>query len=137
MVRPRTIIELKDGVKVELLFTPSMYAIARRRGMRIEADASDAASVMKAYTELMYLAALNAHEVMRFDDPSLGEFPYRLIDFVEWSALCPDGFTSALDVAVQNVLGKSLDELKGEKPAEPSKKNSNSTTTTRRWRSSL
>lgn len=123
MVRPRKTIELKDGVKVELLFTPSMYAIARRRGMRIEADASDAASVMKAYTELMYLAALNAHEVMRFDDPSLGEFPYRLIDFVEWSAVRQEEFLSALDVAVQNVLGKSLDELKGEKPAEPSKKN--------------
>lgn len=123
MVQPRTTIELKDGVKVELLFTPSMYAIARRRGMRIEADASDAASVMKAYTELMYLAALNAHEVMRFDNPSLGEFPYRLIDFVEWSAVRQEEFVSALDVAVQNVLGKSLDELKGEKPAEPSKKN--------------
>lgn len=123
MVQPRTTIELKDGVKVELLFTPSMYAIARRRGMRIEADASDAAAVMRAYTELMYLAALNAHEVMRFDDPTLGEFPYRLIDFVEWSAARQEEFVSALDVAVQSVLGKSLDELKREKPAEPSKKN--------------
>ena len=123
MVRPRTTIELKDGVKVELLFTPSMYAIARRRGMKIEADASDAAAVMKAYTELMYIAALNAHEVMRFDDPSLGEFPHRLIDFVEWSAVRQEEFVSALDVAVQNVLGKSLDELKQEKPDEPSKKN--------------
>lgn len=123
MVQPRTTIELKDGVKVELLFTPSMYAIARRRGMRIEADASDAAAVMRAYTELMYLAALNALEVMRFDDPTLGEFPYRLIDFVEWSAARQEEFVSALDVAVQSVLGKSLDELKREKPAEPSKKN--------------
>ena len=123
MVRPRTTIELKDGVKVELLFTPSMYAVARRRGMKIEADASDAAAVMKAYTELMYIAALNAHEVMRFDDPSLGEFPHRLIDFVEWSAVRQEEFVSALDVAVQNVLGKSLDELKQEKPDEPSKKN--------------
>ncbi len=123
MVRPRTTIELKDGVKVELLFTPSMYAIARRRGMKIEADASDAAAVMKAYTELMYIAALNAHEVMRFDDPSLGEFPHRLIDFVEWSAVRQEEFVSALDVAVQNILGKSLDELKQEKPDEPSKKN--------------
>lgn len=123
MTSPRTSIELKEGVRVELLFTPSMYAVARRRGMRIEADASDPAAVMRAYTELMYLAALNAHEVMRFDDPALGEFPYRLIDFVEWSALRQDEFTSALDVAVQNVLGKSLDELKREKPAEPLKKN--------------
>lgn len=123
MVRPRITIELKDGVRVELLFTPSMYAVARSRGMRIEADASDSAAVMRAYTQLMYLAALNAHEVMRFDDPALGEFPYRLIDFVEWSAVRQEEFVSALDVAVQNVLGKSLDELKQEKPAEPSKKN--------------
>lgn len=118
MTRPRTTVEIAEGVKVELLFTPSMYAIARRRGMRIEADRDDPAQVMMAYTELMYLAALNAHEVRLYDDPSLGEFPYRLIDFVEWSAVNPDEFSRVLDLALRCVLGKGIDDLKKEEAAK-------------------
>lgn len=124
MTSPRTTVELKEGVKVELLFTPSMYALARRRGMKIEADTADPAQVMMAYTQIMYLAALNAHEVIRYDNPSAGDFQYRLIDFVEWSARRPDEFNRVLDVALQCILGKSIDELKKEaKPDGDVKKN--------------
>lgn len=122
MMRCRHVIELKEGVEVELLFTPSMYAVARRRGLRIEVeDPSDSAAVMMAYTQLMYVAALNAHEVRLYDEPGLGEFPYRLIDFVEWSASNQEEFMETMDIALQCVIGKGLKELKDEKP-EPSKK---------------
>lgn len=123
MMRCRHIVELKEGVKVELLFTPSMYAVARRRGLRIEVeDTSDSAAVMMAYTKLMYVAALNAHEVKLYDAPALGEFPYRLIDFVEWSAARQDEFMDTLDIALRCVLGKGLKELEGEKPEASKKK---------------
>lgn len=118
MTSPRTMIELKEGVKVELLFTPSMYAVARRRGMHIEADTNDVAQVMMAYTQLMYLAALNAHEVLKFDDPALGDFPYMLMDFVEWSAASPAEFRMVLDIALQCIIGKSIAELEKEPAPE-------------------
>lgn len=123
MMGCRHMVELKEGVKVELLFTPSMYAVARRRGLRIEiGDPSDSAAVMMAYTELMYVAALNAHEVKIYDDPGLGEFPYRLIDFVEWSAVRQDEFTETLDVALRCIIGRGLKELEKETPKESVKK---------------
>lgn len=118
MTSPRTVLELKAGVKVEVLFTPSMYMHARRRGMHIEAEADDPAQVMMAYTQVMYLAAINAHEVRRFDDPALGDFPYSLMDFVEWSSACPDEFRRVLNTALQCIIGKSLAELEKEPAPE-------------------
>lgn len=120
----RTKIELKEGVRVELLFTPSMYAVARRRGMHIEAEADDVSQVMMAFTQLIYLAALNAHEVLKFDSPGLGNFRYSLMDFVEWSAASPDEFRRVLDIALQCIIGKSIAELEKEPvPEKDVKKN--------------
>ena len=63
MVQVLHMIRLKGGEQVELLATPALFAIAKRRGWTIEADADNAAEVFSAYTKLIYLAALNAWEV--------------------------------------------------------------------------
>ena len=82
MVQVLHMITLKGGEQVELLATPALFAIAKRRGWTIEADAANAAAVFSAYTKLIYLAALNAWEVRRYDSPEMGECSYRLMDFV-------------------------------------------------------
>lgn len=123
MIRARHQIEMCDGVKVDLLFTPSMYAVARRRGLSIAVEnREDSAEVLMAYTKLMYVAALNAREVQLFDDPSLGELPYRLMDFVEWTSVRQEEFTETLDVALRCILGRGLKELEKETPKESVKK---------------
>lgn len=100
-------IKMKGGV-VELLATPALFSIARRRGMTIEAEADNTAEVFSAYTKMVYLAALNAWEVRRYDDPMMGDCPYRLMDFVEWSSANPEEFVKAIDFILSALTGKEL-----------------------------
>lgn len=93
---------------MELLATPALFAIARRRGMTIEADSDNVAEVFSAYTRLLYLAALNAWDVRRYDNPSMGECPYTLMDFVEWSSNDREGFVEAISFALAALTGKEL-----------------------------
>ncbi len=107
MVQVLHTIKMKGGV-VELLATPALFAIARRRGMTIEADSDNVAEVFSAYTRLLYLAALNAWDVRRYDNPSMGECPYTLMDFVEWSSNDREGFVEAISFALAALTGKEL-----------------------------
>lgn len=86
MVQVLHIIKMKGGAQVELLATPALFDIAKKKGMSIEADADNVTEVYSAYTKLVYLAALNAWEVRRYDAPDMGECPYKLMDFVEWAS---------------------------------------------------
>lgn len=101
-------IRLKGGEQVELLATPALFAIAKRRGMTIEADADNAADVFSAYTKLIYLAALNAWEVRRYDAPQMGECHYRLMDFVEWASGDAEAFVKAVNFILVALTGKEL-----------------------------
>lgn len=123
MIRSRHQIELKDGVKVDMLFTPSMYARGRERGIRIEiADTGDLLQVTEAYTKLMYLGAINAWEAMRFDDPGMGEFPHQYIDFVAWCGEHPREFRKIIGEIVECITGKSLSDFSKENDAQGLKK---------------
>ena len=103
-------ITMKGGAHVELLATPALFGIAKRRGMTIEADADNAAEVFSAYTKMIYLAALNAWEVRRFDNPDMGECGYRLMDFVEWASYDAEAFAKAIEFVLYALTGKELKE---------------------------
>ena len=108
MIQVLHTIKMKGGAQVELLATPALFAIARKRGMTIEADSDNVAEVFSAYTRLLYLAALNAWDVRRYDDPGMGDFPYKLMDFVEWASADMDGFVKAISFVLAALTGKEL-----------------------------
>lgn len=142
MIQVLHMIKLKGGEQVELLATPALFAIAKRRGMTIEADADNAADVFSAYTKLIYLAALNAWEVRRYDAPQMGECHYRLMDFVEWASGDADAFVKAVNFILVALTGKELKDYNtGEEKAPENeekdvKKKSTSSWTTRLLRRS-
>ena len=119
MVQVLHMITLKGGEQVELLATPALFAIAKRRGMTIEADAENAADVFNAYTKLIYLAALNAWEVRRYDAPQMGECTYRLMDFVEWASNDGEAFVKAVNFVLAALTGKELNDYASEGAKTP------------------
>lgn len=142
MIQVLHMIKLKGGEQVELLATPALFAIAKRRGMTIEADADNAADVFSAYTKLIYLAALNAWEVRRYDAPQMGECHYRLMDFVEWASGDAEAFVKAVNFILVALTGKELkdyntgEEKSPENEEKDVKKKSTSSWTTRLLRRS-
>ena len=123
MVQVLHTIRMKGGV-VELLATPALFAIAKRKGMAIEANTADGADVLTAYTKLIYLAALNAWEVRRYDAPEMGECQYKLMDFVEWASGNVDEFVKAINFVLSALTGKELKDYatEGAKPSETAEK---------------
>lgn len=151
MIQVLRTIRLKGGEQVELLATPALFGIAKRKGMTIEADADNIPEVMSAYTKLVYLAALNAWEVRRFDAPEMGDCHYKLMDFAEWASADMEEFTKTINFLLCALTKKELKDYtnEGVKPSEtaektadtPSeeevKKKSTSTWITRLFRRSL
>jgi len=107
MVQVLHTIKMKGGV-VELLATPALFGIAQRKGMTIEADSDNASEIYSAYTKLIYLAALNAWEVRRYDSPEMGECEYKLMDFVEWASNDAEGFVNAINFVLSALTHKEL-----------------------------
>lgn len=108
MVQVLHIIKMKGGAQVELLATPALFAIAKRRGLEIKADTTDGSDVLSAYTKLIYLAALNAWEVRRYDAPEMGECQLKLMDFVEWASGNSEEFVKAVNFVLAALTGKEL-----------------------------
>ena len=54
-----------DGVRRELLITPSLYKICQERGWEIQGKSAE--DIFPAYTKLLYASAVNAYEVRKFD----------------------------------------------------------------------
>lgn len=126
MVQVLHTIKIKGGV-VELLATPALFGIAQRKGMTIEADSDNASEIYSAYTKLIYLAALNAWEVRRYDNPSMGECKYQLMDFVEWASNDAEGFVNAINFVLSALTHKELKDYatEGAKPSETAEKTAN------------
>ena len=108
MVQVLEVIKMRGGAQVELLATPALFAIARRKGMKIEADAKNVAEVYEAYSKLLYLAAINAWEVRRYDKPDMGECPYQLMDFVEWCSEDAERFGKAVNFVLCALTNKDI-----------------------------
>lgn len=111
MARVRQILEI-GGRQIDLLFTPSIYAVAKRRGFTIEiTDAENLAEVLELYAKLVYLAALNALEAKRFDNPAEPDLPVGYIDVAAWAAEHSEDFMQLVDGAIEALTGKSLKEV--------------------------
>lgn len=119
MVQVLDMITLKGGAKVEILATPALFDIARKKGMTIEADASNTNEVFSAYTKLVYLGVLNAWDVRRYDDASMGDCPHRLMDVVEWASTNPDAFVKTINFILSALTGKDLKDYATEEAKDP------------------
>ena len=109
-------IQLKDGVEVETLFTPHLFSYRDEKGLSLTADTSDINSVIEAYADLYYLAAINAWELD--GRGTVEDFPYTRGDFHEYASANTKAFAKDLDFAVLALTGKPAKELVSEKEKE-------------------
>ncbi len=111
MIKSRYDIELREGVKVEMLFTLALFGIAKKRGISLELEANaDTDDRLTYYIKLMYLAAILAWEYNAIESPSIGEFPYKMIDFAEWSGDHPLQFAKIIKGASSAIAGVEVDD---------------------------
>ena len=121
MERTRTSIELKDGVAVEILVTPALYSVARRRGIDLVADMNDG-DVYGSYVKMFYCAAISAWDVAAVDDPGKGEFPYKFSDIYEWAWADTARLARMVAFMYEALTGKRFGDI-GKEAAEGVKKN--------------
>ena len=113
MVPVRKQVEISEGVKVELLFTPrlSMYQGTVAPLPELAGDAGVVA-VMERYADIMYFAALNAWELDGHG--SVNDFPHTRGDFHGWMSADPRGFAEGVKFAVSALTGKTAGQLLAE-----------------------
>lgn len=109
MHNTRQYIEVR-GERRELLFTPSLYKIAKDRGWSITAT-SNFADIQSAYIKLIYAAAVNSYEVNKFDNPDTPELGIQLIDIEEWAMINREQFGKLIVIAAELMTGKTMKEL--------------------------
>jgi len=116
MIPVRTTVEISDGVKVELLFTPRVSVYEETVGPLPDISGeTDFLRVMERYADIFYFAALNAWEL---DGHGTAEdFPHKRGDFHGWMSADPKGFAATVRFAVAALTGKSLSQI--EKEAKP------------------
>jgi len=110
MERTRNTIELREGVTVEILVTPALYAEAKRRGIDLTADAN-AGDVYGSYIKTIYCAAISAWEVAAVDDPKMGAFPYKYADFYDWAWADRDRLMAMIAFVYEALTGKRFEDL--------------------------
>lgn len=123
MVPVRKTVEISEGVKVDLLFTPrlSIYQDAVAPLPEMNGDAG-IIQVMERYADIMYFAALNAWELDGHG--TVEDFPHRRGDFHGWMNADPKGFAAGVNFAVCALTGKTTRQLlaEEEKAREEQKK---------------
>jgi hypothetical protein len=112
MITLRREIQLKEGVKVETLFTPHLFSYKDVKGLALETG-DNPVQVMETYADLYYLAAINAWELD--GKGTVEDFPFTRGDFHEYAAINPRVFGKDVDFAVMALTGKSAKELVIEK----------------------
>jgi len=111
MIRTRYTITPREGVKTELLFTLSLFAIAKRRGVALAVeDFGDTTQRMDFFIKLIWCAAHNAWEYRRMEDPSLGDLDLSILDVAEWAGDHPKDFAAIIRGASEAISGKELPE---------------------------
>lgn len=110
MVPVRKTVEISEGVKVELLFTPrlSLYQETVAPLPKLDKDAG-IVPVMERYADIMYFAALNAWELDGHG--TVDDFPLKRGDFHGWMQADPKGFAEGVKFAVAALTGKSAKQL--------------------------
>lgn len=123
MVPVRKTVEISEGVKVDLLFTPrlSVYQDSVSKLPELGDDAG-IVQVMERYADIMYFAALNAWELDGHG--TVEDFPHKRGDFHGWMSADPKGFAAGVNFAVCALTGKTTRQLlaEEEKAREEQKK---------------
>lgn len=107
MDKLRHTIEVKEGVKVEMLFTPRLYRYKGTQGVTFEADKSNLADMFGLYADIMFCAAMNAWTLKGNDE---ADAPFEREDFHIFQAIYPKEFAAILNVAIKALTGKDLAE---------------------------
>lgn len=119
-------ITIKDGVSVRLLITPSLFSVAKRKGISLEvSDTTDVHGTLELYIKVLWLSAINYVEAEKMDNPDVEDFKYKYLDFAQWAGENKKEFYKLVTVAVECLSGKSAKELleEGIKAPEGEKKN--------------
>jgi hypothetical protein len=113
-------IEIREGQKVAMLFTPRLYAFKGTEGVTFEQEGADMLAVYALYADVMFCAALNHWTLTH---PADEEFPYNRVDFHEYSVTHRKSFEKAVIFAMEALSGKSVRELmeNAKKTAETAK----------------
>lgn len=118
MVPVRKTVEISDGVKVELLFTPRISAYKEAFPPLNNGNGNDEfMSVMESYADIMFFAALNAWELDGHG--TVDDFPHKRGDFHGWMSADPKGFGNAVKFAACALTGKSVKELAAQEEKVP------------------
>ena len=105
MRQVRTHVELRQGERVELLFTPRLYMFKGEQGATLDNDTQDLMQVYALYADLMFCAALN---LWTLEGKDKEDAPFRRADFHEFSSANPKAFGKALNFALEALTGKSM-----------------------------
>lgn len=118
MVPVRTTVEIAEGVRVELLFTPRLSMYQEHFGALPELpNGTDFLKVMERYADIFFFAALNAWELDGHG--TIDDFPHRRGDFHGWMTADPKGFGDAVKFAVRALTGKTEAQLLKEQEKTP------------------
>jgi hypothetical protein len=107
MRQVRTDIEIRQGEKVGLLFTPRLYSFEGESGVTFKADTSSLNDMYALYADILYCSALN---LWTLQGGEKDEFPYTRVDFHAFSAQDPKAFGRAVNIAIEALSGKSMKE---------------------------
>lgn len=107
MRKVRTEIEIKQGVKVGMLFTPRLYMFKGRSGIDFVAG-EDVGEMYALYADLMYCAALN---LWTLEGKNEEDADFTRADFHEFMVVNPQAFGKALSFAFAAMTGKELKEF--------------------------
>lgn len=123
MIAVKTNIELRQGERVELLYTPRLYSFKGLQGVTLSGNTQDLAEVYALYADIMFCAYLN---LWTLQGNEIEEAVYTRADFHEFSASNPQAFGKAIDFALKALSGKSLKEyIADAKGAEIENKSAN------------
>lgn len=107
-MKVRSQIELREGVRVEILVTPALYRIAERKGLDVTGKDATEQDPYTSYIRILYCAAINAWEVRSVDQPEIGAFPYAYADFIDWAWADMERFLNVIAFMYEALTGKPL-----------------------------
>lgn len=101
-----------EGVAIDILVTPAVYGVARRKGMDLTiSKESGMSEVMDTYCRIAYCSAVLANEVARVDDAEVPVLALKYADFETWRAQHPDEFIELVQFMYSALTQKSYADL--------------------------
>lgn len=105
----RRTFEIKDGVKIDTLFTPHLYSFKGEQGIDFVPRDDSVMASLELYADVIFCAALNAWVLDGRGTPD--DFPHKRGDFHEWLTAEPVAFGAAVNFAVEALTGKTVKQL--------------------------